>query len=126
MSDRSARDTAPNDTRLLSAAAHVSVDHAVYVTLRVTNIADHSVELDFPSGMTHDVVILDSIGHQVWRWSEGRMFTQAVRTTLLRTSESASYQARWNPMGRKGSFTAVALLKSNNHPVEQRVRFTLP
>lgn len=119
------RDTARNDARLLSATAHVNVDHAVYVTLRVTNVADHSVEVDFPSGLTHDVVILDSLGHQVWRWSDGRMFTQAVRTTLLRANESATYQTRWNPMGRSGAFTAVALLKSNNHPIEQRIHFTL-
>jgi hypothetical protein len=125
-SNRTQAPTAPDDTHVLASAAHVTIDHGVHVELRVTNVADHSVELDFPSGLTHDVVILDSLGHSVWRWSDGRMFTQAVRNTLLAANESVTYQVRWNPMGRKGSYTAVALLKSNNHPIEQRAAFTLP
>ena len=119
-------DTTRQASHLLSAATQVAMDHGVQVTLRVTNVADHAIELDFPSGLTHDVVILDSLGRQVWRWSDGRMFTQAVRNTLLGANESVAYQARWNPAGRKGTFTAVALLKSNNHPLEQRTQFVLP
>lgn len=109
----------------LTAAAQVTVNHSVKVSLRVTNEADHAVEIDFPSGKTHDVVILDSTGHEVWRWSEGRMFTQAVRNTLLGANESVTYEETWNPGRLTGDFTAVARLESNNHPIQQRADFTL-
>ena len=122
-------DTAPKEVppaAALAATAHVTVDHTVRVTLQVTNVADHSIEINFPSGKTHDVAILDSTGHEVWRWSDGRMFTQAVRNTLLGANETVTYQETWNPRGRTGEFTAVARLESNNHPLQQRASFTLP
>lgn len=120
-------DTVPKKvtTAALTSAAHVSVDRNVKVSLRVTNVADHAVEIDFPSGKTHDVVILDSTGHEVWRWSDGRMFTQAVRNTLLGANESVTYEETWNPHGHTGEFTAIARLESNNHPIQQRTDFTL-
>lgn len=110
----------------LSASTQISVGPTVRVSLRVTNTADHAVEINFPSGKTHDVVILDSTGHEVWRWSEGRMFTQAVRNTLLGANETVTYEESWNPRGLTGDFTAVARLESNNHPLQQRADFKLP
>jgi len=127
--DPSRSDTLPKKvttTAALTAASRVTVNHSVKVSLRVTNVGDHAVEIDFPSGKTHDVVILDSTGHEVWRWSEGRMFTQAVRNTLLGANETVTYEETWNPRGRTGTFTAVARLESNNHPMQQRTDFTLP
>ena len=117
---------APADARLLAASANVRVNDGVHLTLHVTNVSDHSVELDFPTGQTHDFVVVDSLGREVWRWSDGRMFTQALRNTFLGANETATYATRWGGKGRRGRFTAVALLKSSNHPVEERVPFTLP
>ena len=110
----------------LTASTQISVGPTVRVSLRVTNVADHAVEIDFPSGKTHDIVILDSTRHEVWRWSEGRMFTQAVRNTLLGANETVTYEESWNPRGLTGEFTAVARLESNNHPLQQRADFKLP
>lgn len=110
----------------LSTSASVSVDDGVAFTLHVTNIAGHAVELRFPSGQTHDFVVVDSLGREVWRWSDGRMFTQALRNKLLDDQETVTYAERWDGRGRKGHFTAIALLKSSNHPIEERVAFTLP
>jgi hypothetical protein len=36
------------------------------------------------------------------------------------------FDEKWNPEGLVGEFTAVAVLRSDNHPVESRVTFTLP
>jgi len=92
----------------------------------VTNNADKRLELTFPSGLTHDVVVTDSAGREVWRWSEGRMFTQTLQNRVLEQDETISYSASWQPSELHGSFVVVASLLSQNHPVEQRVRFTLP
>ena len=55
-----------------------------------------------------------------------RMFTQALRNTVLDAGETKSFDGRWDAAGQRGSFTAVAVLKSSNHPVETRVEFTVP
>ena len=115
-----------SEGRTLATSANVSVNDGVSLTLHVTNVTDHSVELTFPSGQAYDFVILDSAGRELWRWSEGHMFTQALKNKFLSSKETLTYQEQWDGVGRSGRFTAVALLKSSNYPVEQRVEFSLP
>lgn len=110
----------------LASSANVRVNHGIDFALHVSNLEDHAVELDFPSGQTHDFVVVDSLGREVWRWSNGRMFTQTFQNKLLGSRETVTYQEHWDGKRRRGRFTAVALLKSSNHPVEERVTFTLP
>ncbi len=104
----------------------VQANGSVRFALHVTNNAGKRMELTFPSGLTHDIVVLDDVGREVWRWSEGRMFTQALQNRILDASETVSYDAEWLPETQHGAFVAVASLRSENHPVEQRVQFTLP
>ena len=107
------------------AALDVRVGSTVELALGVTNAADHRVELRFPRGQTHDLAILDASGREVWRWSAGRMFTQAVQTKLLGTGETTSYAEQWTPP-ESGTYTVVATLTSDNYPVELRQGFTVP
>lgn len=98
----------------------------VSLALRVTNTGGKHTELRFPSGATHDFVVLDSVGREVWRWSQDRMFTQAVQTRLLDSDESTTYDATWDATGHHGTYTVVATLASDNWPIERRVTITLP
>ena len=84
------------------------------------------LELRFPDGQTHDFVVKDFAGKEVWRWSTGRMFTSAMRSETLKGKEDTIYAESWSSKGQHGSFTAVAILKSNNFPVETSVQFVLP
>lgn len=110
----------------VASALDVRVGKDIRFFLRVTNHAEKRVELTFPSGQTHDIVVLDTIGREVWRWSAGRIFTQALQNRVLGSSETVSYAGAWEPERRAGTYVAVASLRSENYPVEQRVRFTLP
>jgi hypothetical protein len=112
--------------KALATSANVSVSNGVAFTLHVTNVTDHSVELTFPSGQAYDFIVVDSVGRELWRWSQGRMFTQALKNRFLDSKETVTYQEQWDGAGRSGHFTAIALLKSSNYPVEQRVEFSLP
>jgi hypothetical protein len=118
--------TPPDDGQVLATSANVSVSGSVALSLHVTNLADHSVELDFPNGQTHDFVVLDSSGHELWRWSNGRMFTQALQNKLLGSAETVTYEEQWDPHGLHGDFTLVAILRSSNFPKEERVGFRVP
>ena len=110
----------------LASSLDVRVADGVRFALHVTNEAQKSLELTFPDGQTHDIVVLDAAQREVWRWSDGRMFTQALQTRVLDEDETASYEAAWPARSAHGAFTAVASLRSENHPVEQRVRFVIP
>jgi len=111
----------------LAASLEVQTGPEVEFTLSVTNTTDRRLELGFADGKTHDMVVLDAAGREVWRWSRDRMFTSAVQTKLLGAGDATSYTERWSPpAGAAGSFTVVATLNSSNMPLELRHGFTLP
>lgn len=110
----------------LASSLRITVEEGVNFSLHLTNNSEKRLELRFPSGQTHDFVVLDSIGREVWRWSEGRMFTQSLQTKLVGRGETISYSDKWNPDGKRGTFTAVGTLRSSTHPIESRMEFLIP
>ncbi len=107
--------------------SHVLGDRAGGVDLFAIAVANDSrkrVELNFPDGRTHDFVVLNDAGREVWRWSAGRLFTQAMQNRLLDAHDSVVYDEKWSPPS-PGRYTLVASLRSENYPVQQRVDFAL-
>lgn len=108
----------------LSSVLDVRVDDAVHFALKVVNAGDRKIELNFANGMTHDFAVLDERGQQVWRWSDGRLFTSAFQNKVLRSDDTLSFSESWRPT-LPGRYTAVARLASQNFPQEQRVAFAV-
>ena len=104
-------------------AFDVKVRDGIEFDFRVTNNAPRKLELLFPSGQTHELVVVDSLGREVWRWSEGRMFTQATQNRLLESTATLDWQAAWRAKVPPGRYVAIASLLSENKPQEQRVTF---
>lgn len=103
--------------------------HEVRFALVVTNIGDKHAELNFPSGQSYDFVVVDSTGRELWRWAQGRMFTQSVQNQQLGAHDAMRVSETWTPAKAKakpGRYTAIARLTSSNYPVEERVEFVLP
>jgi hypothetical protein len=109
----------------LASSFDVNVKNGVQFNLRVNNNTGKMTELRFRDGMTHDFVVLDESGKEVWRWSNGRMFTQAMQAKLVKSNDSAVFADVWSGRNAHGKFTAVAILRAENHPVEERVEFAL-
>lgn len=107
----------------IGAALDVRIRDGIEFALRVTNNTPGKVELLFPSGQTHDFAVIDSVGREVWRWSEGRMFTQALQNKVLESNASVSWAAAWRFEVPPGRYVAVASLLSDNKPLEERVEF---
>ena len=112
-------------TSELSSTFSVKANGRVHFQLDVRNNTSRMLELRFPSGLTHDFIVRDASGREVWRWSSSRMFTQGVQNKLIKGSESAVYVEDWDSGPLKGRFTAVAILPSENHPIEESVEFEL-
>lgn len=98
----------------------------VRFALHVVNTGKKRVELIFPSGQTYDFIILDSLGREMWRWGNGRMFTQALRNKLLGGGEALDLEETWKsaPLA-PGRYTARAMLTSENYPLVQETEFTI-
>jgi hypothetical protein len=118
-----ARAPRPGDAAL-AASLDVKVKDGVSFGFRVLNTGDRKLEVNFPTGKTHELVVLDSLGREVWRWSAGRMFTQTLQNRVLRTSDSLEYDALWRDAPR-GRYVAVATLASKNYPMEERTEFVV-
>jgi hypothetical protein len=98
---------------------------AVTFALKVSNVGTKHVELSFPNGQSHDIVVVDSAGREVWRWSAHRMFTQGVQNKQLGQGDSMEVAETWTNL-RPGKYTAIATLNSTNFPIEERMDFVLP
>ena len=85
-----------------------ATDGAVTVRLTVTNEGDDPVELTFSSGQTAEFVAA-SDDDVAWRWSEGQLFTQQIRTLTLDPGESLSAEGAWSDP-RPGEYTVEASL----------------
>ena len=114
------------DGKLVPSLNVVRVGDQVRFTFHVANPGTRRLEVKFPNGQTHDIVVLDSAGNELWRWAEGRMFTEARQYRSISGGDSLLLEDGWDgPIGR-GKLTAIATLMSTNYQIEHRVEFTLP
>ena len=97
-------------------------ENAVNFELRITNATGKRVELTFASGQAYDFIVVDSVGREVWRWADGRIFTQSVQNKLLGKGEGITITEKWSP-AKRGKYAAIAVLRSTNYPLQQRVEF---
>ncbi len=121
-----AANTKRSSAPAIESALDVSVGagNSVQFDFVVTNAGGGKVEMAFPTGQTHDVIVLDAQGREVWRWSDGRMFTQLLQNKILRHSDTLVYGEKWKDAPR-GEYVAVARLASANYPIEQRTAFVV-
>jgi hypothetical protein len=108
----------------LVSSLNVHVKDGVAMAFRVVNAGSKRLEVNFPSGQTHEVVVVDSLGREVFRWSKGRMFTQSLQNKVLHASDTLDYDAVWRD-APAGKYTAIATLASENFPMEQRAEFVV-
>ncbi len=99
-------------------------DGAVAFAFTVENTGTDPIDLEFRTGKTVDVAVYDD-GVELWRWSDGRLFTQAIRAETLDPGESIDRELTWGDP-RSGTYTAVASLEATTAVLVERVAFTVP
>ena len=109
----------------LDPAVDVKVSRDVSFAMRVRNAGDKRVELTFPTAQTHEFTVRDSSGRTVWKWSDGRMFTQTLQTKVVDARDTMMFEGTWEAP-HSGAYTVLATLASGNHPVEMRAAFRVP
>ena len=61
------------------------------VHILLINRGDHAVELDFPTEQRIEILLHDSTGRVVTRWSENRAFEEQPGTLLINPNEHVEY-----------------------------------
>jgi len=112
----------------LDAQLYVRTTEApIRLSLQVVNTSKKRVELTFPTGQTHDFVILDTAGREVWRWGTGRMFTQALRNKLLNAGATLQLEEEIGALKlAPGRYIVRGSLASENYPLVQETEFRVP
>lgn len=118
------RDTAPL-TRLVPDFSVTRDAEGLRFSLAIRNDGIKDVELAFPNGQVYDFALLDARGKEVYRWGNGRMFTQSRQNRMLDGGDTLQIEERASPELAPGSYTAVATLRSSNFPVKQRAPLEL-
>lgn len=105
----------------------VVADDAVEFTLTVTNAGTERIDFEFTSGLGADFAVYadDVANHDdaaVWRWSDGRLFTQVLRSEVLAPGESIVHTGTWEDPP-PGEYTAIGRLETTTPTVEERTAF---
>ena len=112
---------------LLPSVQATSANDSIEFVLQVTNTTDEPVPVSFSSGQTYDFVVYDASGAEVWRWSDERMFTQALREESVAPGETLTYSAIWVPApGLSGPFEVLGVLTARDREIGQRTEFRVP
>lgn len=93
-------------------------------SLRVRNDGGEAVTLTFPSGKRGDVVLEGEKDEEVYRWSEGRFFTEAVGRERLGPNQEVVYRLEEPSLSvEPGDYDLVATLAAEPQvgPDRQRV-----
>lgn len=113
----------------LDATLDVAVeDDEVVFDVRAENNSDVPVDLTFQSGKTADVTVynqasVDVDNEPVWKWSDGRLFTQAIQKETVQPGEEIHQEFTWeNPPA--GEYVALGELTANP-PAETEATFTV-
>ena len=101
---------------MLAASLTVTVGDDVVFELTVANDGPEPVSVTFRDGIRADFAVYeadDGSGPRdsaVWRYSDGRMATQAISSAEFAPGESATFSEAW-PDPTPGEYTAVGELR---------------
>lgn len=106
----------------LEGSLDVAVDpESVGFSFVVHNEGDTPETLEFRSGQSAEFVVYED-RTEAYRWSDGRMFTQAIRTETIEPGDSVIYSGEW-PEPDTGTFKVVASLEAVERTVEASAEF---
>lgn len=105
-----------------SVTATVETDRVEF-EFEVENDGDDSEEITFRSGLSADFAVLDD-GTEVWRASDGQMFTQALRTETIAPGATERFSEVWDDP-EPGDYTVVATLNATGDDAEARAEFSV-
>jgi hypothetical protein len=98
----------------------------IALTLEVANRGPHPVTLNFRTNQRYDIVIRDSQGREVWRWSAEQMFAQVLGEEILPPGTGTlTYGITLRERLAPGRYTAVGIIPAEAGPISTSLDFTI-
>lgn len=88
--------------RLSTPRAMYRAGESIPFEMVLRNANDRAQTLTFLGGQDFDIVVRNSAGAEVWRWSTGRAFTQQIRTVSFAPGEERRFAATWDQRSNAG------------------------
>lgn len=81
----------------LEMTADVQADaDKVDFNFNLQNTGEEAVELTFPSGQQYEIIVKNADGEEVYRYSKGKAFTEALVNKEVNPGEELSFTNSWN------------------------------
>lgn len=96
---------------MLASELAVETGDTVRFVFAVENRGDEPAQLTFRDGGHADCAVFDG-DEEVWRWSAGRMFTQAIERETVAPGDTLRYGFEWEPP-EPGEYTVCAELRAD-------------
>jgi hypothetical protein len=80
----------------------VAAGEPVHFEMLLRNLTGQTQRLNLPSGQDFDIIVTDEAGHEVWRWSHDRFFTQVFRMLTLEPRGQRVFRASWDQRDNDG------------------------
>jgi hypothetical protein len=94
--DPSEENREPKAVELETALEVKKENNNLIFEITLTNRSGETVELPFSSGQQFEVVVINGENEEVYRYSEGRMFTQALTFIEIKAGEKLSWIEEWD------------------------------
>ncbi|MFN2747086.1 MULTISPECIES: BsuPI-related putative proteinase inhibitor [Bacillus] len=90
--------------------------------MSVVNHTDEAVVFEFSSGQKFELVVTDEAGTERYRYSKGKMFTQAFQTMTLNPKETYDFTDVWKEVPEPGQYEVSVMFKGRTEQVASALR----
>lgn len=99
----------------------------VLIRLKVENQTSEALKLTFPTSQFYEYIVKNQKGKEIYRYSNGRSFLQALQQIELDPGEEKIWEDKWTyPVEVKpGEYVIEAFLKTsmlNDKPIQEEIR----
>jgi protein involved in sex pheromone biosynthesis len=70
-------------------------EHQVKFIITLANHSNEMKKLEFPTSQKYEIIVTDGNAQEVYRYSAGKMFTQAIEYALIKQGESVQWEEIW-------------------------------
>lgn len=96
--------------------------------ISLTNQSDQLKKLEFHSGQKYEIIVTNDKDEEVYTYSKGKMFSQALESALIKAGESMEWEETWQhenlPPGQYKAKVSILSHKSENLTIEKE--WTVP
>jgi uncharacterized protein YceK len=92
----SQEEESPTTIQLETKLEATQLEDKVVFDLTLTNKGSEDVELTYSSGQQFEITMKDEDSKEIYRYSEGKMFTQALVTEVIKAGEQLDWSIEWD------------------------------